>query len=576
MKSYLEKYLFILGESKKQLPGIIFLFIVVSGLDLIGLGMIGPFLSLIASPDRPLPALFVSLLGDEAGISNQSVLIIGFSIVMIFVIKSVISALISRKVIFFSQFQQIRLRKWLLSKYQQLPYEDFIRKDSNHYINAIQNYTQNFAALTNILMQNLGDAIVSLAIVVLLIWTNPIAFIMIAVLIGGSIFVYDLITRRFLRDNGSRANQSSRLIFRHTRESLDGFREIKIIGCEDYFHQRLARTAETYTATQVVMLFFALLPRYIIETAIIVFIVGLTIIAVEFEGQREALIPTLGIFGVASLRILPLARNLSTVLNKLHFFTDTINQLADDLRMVPATKELTDMRHKGEVLSNDTQFDIALQNVSFSYSEKTSPVLKKASMTIASGESIGIVGSSGAGKSTLVNVLLGFLKPQSGQLIFNGHDVTDHPEILWDVVAYLPQELFFIDGTFRENITLGQHADAVNTDRLNDAVKLAQLEDVISKMPEGLDTMIGESGFRLSGGQRQRIALARAFYYDKKIIILDEATSALDLKTENQVIRHINSFHGKITVLYISHRKSTLRYCDRVFSIKNGSLSQER
>ena len=177
MKSYLEKYLFILGESKKQLPGIIFLFIVVSGLDLIGLGMIGPFLSLIASPDRPLPALFVSLLGDEAGISNQSVLIIGFSIVMIFVIKSVISALISRKVIFFSQFQQIRLRKWLLSKYQQLPYEDFIRKDSNHYINAIQNYTQNFAALTNILMQNLGDAIVSLAIVVLLIWTNPIAFI---------------------------------------------------------------------------------------------------------------------------------------------------------------------------------------------------------------------------------------------------------------------------------------------------------------------------------------------------------------------------------------------------------------
>ena len=163
-------------------------------------------------------------------------------------------------------------------------------------------------------------------------------------------------------------------------------------------------------------------------------------------------------------------------------------------------------------------------------------------MTIASGESIGIVGSSGAGKSTLVNVLLGFLKPQSGQLIFNGHDVTDHPEILWDVVAYLPQELFFIDGTFRENITLGQHADAVNTDRLNDAVKLAQLEDVISKMPEGLDTMIGESGFRLSGGQRQRIALARAFYYDKKIIILDEATSALDLKTENQVIRHINAF----------------------------------
>lgn len=173
-------------------------------------------------------------------------------------------------------------------------------------------------------------------------------------------------------------------------------------------------------------------------------------------------------------------------------------------------------------------------------------------------------------------MLLGFLKPQSGQLIFNGHDVTDHPGILWDVVAYLPQELFFIDGTFRENITLGQHADAVNTDRLNDAVKLAQLEDIISKMPEGLDTMIGESGFRLSGGQRQRIALARAFYYDKKNIILDEATSAFDLKTENQVIRHINSFHGKITVLYIFHRKSTLRYCDRVFSIKNGSLSQER
>lgn len=558
------------------MPGMILLFILISGIDVLGLGMIGPFLSLVASPDRPLPALFVSLLGDETVIPNQSVLIIGFSIVMIFVIKSVISALISHKVIFFSQFQQIRLRKWLLSKYQQLPYEDFVQKDSNHYINAIQNYTQNFAALTNIMLQNLGDAIVSLAIVGLLIWTNPTAFMMIAVLIGGSIFIYDLITRKVLKDNGSRANQTSRQIFRHTRESLNGFREIKIIGCEDYFHQRLAHTAETYTATQVIMLFFALLPRYIIETAIIIFIVGLTVISVGFEGQREALIPTLGIFGVASLRILPLARNLSTVLNKLHFFTDTINQLEEDLRMVPAVRELPDMRQKGHVLSADTSFDVALRDISFSYSEKTPPVLKNTSMTIASGESIGIVGSSGAGKSTFVNVLLGFLKPQSGQMIFNGHDVTDHPEILWDVVAYLPQELFFIDGTVRENIALGLHADAVDQDRLNDAVKLAQLEDVVRNMPEGLNTIIGESGFRLSGGQRQRIALARTFYYDKKIIILDEATSALDLKTENQVIRHINSFHGKITVLYISHRKSTLRYCDRVFSIKNGSLSQER
>jgi ABC-type bacteriocin/lantibiotic exporter with double-glycine peptidase domain len=195
---------------------------------------------------------------------------------------------------------------------------------------------------------------------------------------------------------------------------------------------------------------------------------------------------------------------------------------------------------------------------------------------IKKGETIGIVGASGAGKTTLVDVILGFLTPQSGGVFLNGESVVSDSRRLWEAVAYLPQELFLVDSTIKENVALGQRDAEIDDEQLSRALKRAELEELVSELSDGVNTMIGESGLRISGGQRQRIALARAFYFGKDLLVLDEATSALDTKIEAQIVDQIQRIRHDIAVIYVSHRMSTLKYCDRIFAIEGGTVTQIR
>ena len=183
-----------------------------------------------------------------------------------------------------------------------------------------------------------------------------------------------------------------------------------------------------------------------------------------------------------------------------------------------------------------------------------------------------MAGGGGAGKTTFVDTLLGLLSPSDGHIRINGKDITTNPAVLWAHVAYLPQEIFIIDGNIRQNIALGVVDDQINDDQINKAIAQAQMQDAISQLPDGLNTNLGESGVKLSGGQRQRIALARAFYFNRKILILDEATSSLDLETETQIIDYLKNLKDKVTVVSIAHRAKSLEHCNRIMTINKGSI----
>ena len=277
---------------------------------------------------------------------------------------------------------------------------------------------------------------------------------------------------------------------------------------------------------------------------IIIFVVGVSVSATYVTEDPATLIPTLGVFGMASIRIMPLARNFSFTLNRIRYTKDSVEKLARDLRDTEI--EITNLN---TVRSPAPKFDnvdnIFLKNISYTYPNNVSPALNKISIKINEGEHIGIVGNSGAGKTTLVDTLLGLLPPSAGKIIINNHDITNHPEALWEHVAYLPQEIFIIDGTVRQNIALGVPEIDIDDVKINLAIEKAQMEMVVSSLPEGIQTNLGENGVRLSGGQRQRIALARAFYFDRRILILDEATSSLDNNTEAQIIDYLKSLKNK-------------------------------
>jgi ABC-type multidrug transport system fused ATPase/permease subunit len=184
------------------------------------------------------------------------------------------------------------------------------------------------------------------------------------------------------------------------------------------------------------------------------------------------------------------------------------------------------------------------------------------------------VGSSGAGKTTLVDLLLGLLTPESGQVIVDGSPI-DLKKSSWQSdVGYVPQDIFLIDDTIRNNIAFGVMNNEISETQIDRSLELAQLSDLVRSLPNGLDTVIGERGVRLSGGQRQRIGIARALYHLPSLLVLDEATSALDLDTEKEFVETLESIHAKITMIVVSHRMSTLKYCDRVFRLDSGRLEE--
>ena len=354
---------------------------------------------------------------------------------------------------------------------------------------------------------------------------------------------------------------------------MRGFKEIRVLKKESYFKNNLVQNAEKFADSQILINFFSALPKYIFEMVIITFVAGFSVAIGFMADDPVNLIPTLGVFGIASIRLMPLARNFSFTLSRINYTRDTVKKLAMDLREADVKgQRLSRQNKKASTPVINTVKQITLENISYTYPKSIVPSLKNISLTINEGEHVGIVGHSGAGKTTLVDTLMGLLRPTQGRILINGIDITDHPEHLWQHVAYLPQEIFMIDGSVKQNIALGVPNSAIDEAQLSYAINQAQMHEVVANLPCGIDTNLGENGVNLSGGQRQRIALARAFYFDRKILVLDEATSSLDNDTEDQIIDYLKSIKNNVTVISITHRVNSIEHCGRVFQLSNGML----
>ena len=215
---------------------------------------------------------------------------------------------------------------------------------------------------------------------------------------------------------------------------------------------------------------------------------------------------------------------------------------------------------------------LELKNIEYTYPNTLTKALDKINFTIEKGESIGVIGKSGSGKSTLMDLILGLLEPQKGEIYFNKSQINNLADEWRIQVAYLPQEIFLIDSTIRNNITFSEDKKSINDNLVIESLKKARLSEFVEQLPKGLDTILGEKGVRLSGGQKQRIALARAFYHKRSILILDESTSALDNETEQEIVKEIHRLKGIKTIIVIAHRLSTVANCDRIYRLNEGSV----
>ena len=285
------------------------------------------------------------------------------------------------------------------------------------------------------------------------------------------------------------------------------------------------------------------------------------------------IVPVLTLFGLAALRIMPSATRIMTASNNLRYYESAVHEVANELRLVERyIKQIPHDMPPPSARKREVFNLLEFKNIAFRYPASATYSLNHLSLNIDRGRMIALVGRSGSGKTTFADLLLGLLDPDEGTIRVNGREVKSLRDEWQGMSGLVPQEFFLLDDTVRRNVAFGMPDHEIDEQRVWEALRLAQLEERIRRMPDSLNTRIGERGATLSGGERQRLSIARALYYDPDILVLDEATSALDPTTEAELMETLKSVAGNKTVIVIAHRLTTVAHCDQVCLMQAGQI----
>jgi ABC-type bacteriocin/lantibiotic exporter with double-glycine peptidase domain len=572
--TYLKEILFLLGNDKAKLPLLVACFLVIGILDILGISLIVPFVSLVIDPEM-LGSAKIDFLRDLFGLTEDSeelLFYLSAALVLTFSLKAFGAIGIHWMIVKFTNLKLAGLRGHLMSSYQCLPYDEYIQRNSSEYIFAMSSLTSTFTA--RVLLPGLkaiSDIIVCAAILVLLAMVSVSVLAYMSAMLFGAVMVYDRFFKNRLRGYGEKKNIAATKMLQRLNEGIKGLKEIRIVNAESYFYRGLVENAQIFSETEAKSQAISAAPRYLLEMLVVFFLVATVAITVFIKADFNELIPVLTMFSLAALRLMP---TVSSLLNNI--LALRLNRNATALLY----KDMKDLERIGSVNLASIQSksvpepfkEIELRNISYTYPTAKQPALSDICLSIKAGESVGIIGASGAGKTTILDLLLGLLEPNSGTVYFNGKALSSSKAMWMENVAYLPQEIFLADSSLRENVALGLAPEEINDELLIESINKAKLSSLISGLPDGVNTIIGEGGVRLSGGQRQRIALARAFYHRRSVLVFDEATSALDDDIEREIVNEIHQLKGNKTIIMIAHRLSTLSDCDIIVKLEEGRI----
>ena len=590
MINYISKVLYVLTGKTEQLVLLLFVFILTSLLEALGIGLIGPFLTLVSDPEyiHRVPLLDWAYQKFSLQSSNQFILILSLVIAGIFCIKACFYVLAQIYIYRFSHRQKSLLRNKLLNFYLTVPYSFHLSRNTASIIKNIILETQKFYLQCLLpLLEGTANLVVIIVLFFLLARTDLLLLVLIMLsLLPTVLFFYRL--RKRLVSWGRRMSQSEQEMIRVINHGLGGVKETRIIGCESYFEQQMQQECRTYEKAAALFNVTQKLPRIIIEAILILFLLFfISISQLFFEDNLQNITSILGVFAVASMRLIPAVTNSINAISKMQNGSYALDMLYLDLKEIEVNKvdKNIEQSFNSEVGDRTTtkHFEsqamtflnrVDLNNITYRYSENSEAAIKNVSLSLNKGESIALLGKSGAGKTTLVDVILGLLKPESGDIRVDGRSIYKNLRSWQNLIGYIPQSIFLIDDTIEKNIAFGIPDNLIDQERLIKAIQAAQLEELIEELPHGIKTEVGERGVRLSGGQRQRIGIARALYHEREILVLDEATSALDNETESLVNQAISSLAGTKTLIIIAHRLSTVKHCDRVYWLDRGRVVQ--
>ena len=542
-------------------------------LEAFGIGIILPVLNIIVSPESLkqnmlLHNLFISL----NIIDEQQIIVFSLSVMVgIYFFKSLFLVGLSYYQNRYISFISSHITNCLFKSYLN---QDFMFHNNRNSAELIKMFQIEINMVTQLLLSGLiliTEIALTVAIVSTLLFVEPLGtiFIIVFFLIFGSIFYY------FSRNKsiawGIIRQQADNNIAKLITEGLNGFSEVYLLGKKHFFQNKLVEYNKTKARVNSNQLTLGQIPRYYLEFVSIISLVGFIFLMIINDKNINEIISIGGVFIAATFRVLPSVNRIIGSLQQIKYYRSSVDLVNRDLKLnsLPIEEE----NNKREITFKDK---LALNKISFSYSKTDSLIFEDLDFELKTGEVVGIIGPSGVGKSTFTNIIVGFLHSFEGDFKVDGALIDRSNSTQWrKKLGYVSQSIYLIDDTISANIAFGEEPHEIDDQRMENAIKKAQLYSFIQSLPNQLDTVVGERGAQLSGGQQQRIGIARALYHDPKLLILDEATSALDKDTEKYVMKAVEGLKGEMTILIITHRLSTLACCDKIYKVDQKKLVEQ-
>lgn len=567
------KKIFILLNKKQRIKFLLLLFgiFVASLLELAGVSLVLPLISVVMDPAILQTNKYLNFAYNFFSISSTQAFLILMSVILIaaYVIKNIYILLLNyiQYKWVFNEYKYMTLK--IFSTYLKQPYAYHLSINTATIIRTITNDTFYFF----IFILNFFTAVTELLIIIMmtifLFFINRYITLALIILI---FFCFFSLLKKLKRKTTEMSQLNQKYyaqMIKWLNQATGAIKDLKIRCMEDLFINQYHENAVKYVSAQKYLNFLQVAPKAIIETFVIVTVL-LMIIIFLFQGNSASSIFTqVAVFAMAAFRMMPSMNRIQVAVNTMFFHKISVDLIYKHLKELNSIEAVYKDEHK----DLDLKYGISVNNVSYKYPETDKFVFKDISFKINRGDSVAFIGQTGSGKTTLIDVVLGLLAPTEGTISVGDAVICKNKSSWAKKAGYVPQFIYLTDDSIKNNIVFYEDKD-IDTERLNLAIEQAQLKDFIDSLPKGLDTVIGERGIRLSGGQRQRIGIARALYNKPEVLILDEATSSLDNETEKAVMEAIEHLYGKITMIIVAHRLTTIEKCNVIYKLKNQKIEK--
>lgn len=576
LKDIIYKTQYILNKKQKKAALLTFFVLLLSAfVELLGISCVLPFLQIIISPEKLLGNKIIVSICKFLNISTNTtslVLLIGLFVIVVYFIKNIyllFSVYVQNR---FSTMCQRDISTMMLRSYMKQDYTFFVETNSSVILRGINADVDGLYSIIQNLFRLIAEILTAILIGTFLLLTDFNMAIIFIVLALFCVVLVNVLFRNRIKEYGIKRLAVGKECNKASLQAVMGIKEIMAANRTDYFVRRYNLAAEKRKRILLGQSFINAIPSKLIEIVCVTGLILLVCVQNTSGREMDTFIPQLGTFAVAAFRMLPTISNVSVCFSNLFFFRPSLESVYNNISSARIRMDThqVGMTTKKENENKDDSDYVKVSNVNYRYPNSESNVLENLSLSIGKGEAIAIIGTSGAGKSTFVDVFLGLLEPQKGSIFLNDKRTTYLSEEWFDKIGYVPQAVYLLDDTIKNNVAFGIEEEYVDEALVWEALENAQLKEFVEGLPKKLDTIVGERGIKFSGGQRQRLSIARALYMKPSILVLDEATSALDTETESAVMDSINMLKGNLTLIIVAHRLSTISNCDTIYEIKDG------